>query len=175
MCVCMSACACDNIYLGWGRGQSSVILRHPQVVWGHWGGRCSETCWANTQKAKRVDNRRGQGKHTHTLSAPSPHPPTPSHRVTSLFHTRTQSFSPSTPPPAPPSCSAIVDLWSSRRSMALRGDQARLHTSGVKRRSTRALKPCRTFCSATSRRPAATAPFSADREEIRRVVPFYAQ
>lgn len=141
-------------------GEGPVIC-HPAASAGHvgsLGGAASQRDvlgkYAKSQ-ACRQQERAGK-THTHTFSAEQPPP--------SLFHTRTRSFSPFTPPPTPPSRSAIVDLWSSRRSMALRGDQARLHTSSVKRRSTRALKPRRTFCSATSRRPAETVPFSADRD-----------
>lgn len=93
---------------------------------------------AKTQTAERVANKRGQEKRKHCQR--------PAGRVLPSCHisvSHTQSLSPFTPPP--PCYSAVVDLWSSRRSMSLRGDQAQLHTSSVKRRSTVALKPCRTF------------------------------
>lgn len=114
---------------------SAGRVRSWEVIVGGGG----ETRSANTQKAKRADNRRGQEKHT--LSPPSR---SVSPLVTSLLHhtlTHTHTEYLTLHPSSSSSSSAVIDLWSSRQSMGLRGDQARLHTSSVNRRSTRALKP----------------------------------
>lgn len=139
VCVCMSAlaCACVTMFTcvgEWPTPMSSVILRRLEVM----GGR-GEMRSANTQKAKRVDNKRGQEKHTHTHFHRQAGRFPPCH----ISFSHTQSFSPFTPPP--PTSSAVVDLWSSRRSMGLRGDQARLHTSSANRRSMRCFETIQNF------------------------------
>lgn len=142
-CVCVHECLRLRDYVYLWRGEwpvlmSSVILRRLQVLGGIIEGH-DKMRSANTHKAERVDNRRGQEKHTHTFTAKLVgFPP-----VTSLFHAHTHSFSPfNSPPPGP---SAVVDLWTCRRSMGLRGDQARLHMSSANRRSTRCFETFQNF------------------------------
>lgn len=143
----MTVFACD------GGVASADVICHPAASEGRVGspGGLRRDVFGKYTKSRACRQQARAGK-THTPSAKLAGSPLLSHLCF------THALSPFTPPPPP--YSAVVDLRSSRWSMGLRGDQARLHTSSVNRRSTRALKPSRTFCFAIFHRLAATFFFS---------------